>query len=95
MILLGKSVIEHDSDRLARVAPCTYVYPANDLRLLAVAFRSKHRHRPQAERASVTLRPLGEAWLVPSPSSFSERAPLSPNRLCAVGLPDRAGYTRR
>jgi hypothetical protein len=60
-ILFGKYVIEHDNNRMARGAPCTYIYPADDLRLPAVAFRCKHLHRPQADRASVTLRPLGEA----------------------------------
>ena len=60
-ILLGKYVIEHDNVRMARGRPCTYIYAADDLQLPAVAFRCKHLHRPPAERASVTLRPLGEA----------------------------------
>jgi hypothetical protein len=60
-ILLGKYVIEHDNNRMARGAPCTYIYAADDLRLPVVAFRCEHLHRSRGERASVTLPPLGEA----------------------------------
>jgi hypothetical protein len=46
---------------MARGAPCTYIYAADDRRLPVVAFHCKHVDRPRGERASVTVRPLGEA----------------------------------
>ena len=59
-ILLGKYIIEHDNDRMASGKPCTHVYAASDRRLPVVAFHCTHLKGSGAERASVTLRPLGE-----------------------------------
>src|SRR5262245_5758841 len=54
-VLLGKYVIEHDNDRMARGEPCTSIYDAGDLRHAVVAFRCEHLHRPRGEEASVTV----------------------------------------
>lgn len=60
-ILLGQYVIEHDTVRMARNQPCTYIYAASDQRLPVVAFHCTHLKRARAERSTVVLRPLGEA----------------------------------
>jgi len=60
-VLIGKYVIEHDDARMARGEPCTYIYAAADRRLPVVAFHCKHLDRARGERASVTVRPMGEA----------------------------------
>jgi hypothetical protein len=60
-VLMGKYIIEHDNARMARGEPCTYIYAADDRRLPVVAFHCKHVDRPRGERASVTVRPFGEA----------------------------------
>ena len=60
-VLFGKYVIEHDNARMARGEPCTYIYAADDRRLPVVTFHCEHLDRPRGERASVTVRPLGEA----------------------------------
>ena len=59
-ILLGKYVIEHDNNRMARGRPCTYIYAASDLRLPVVAFHCTHLNRAPGARPSVTLVSLGE-----------------------------------
>ena len=60
-ILLGQYVIEHDTVRMARNQPCTYIYEASDQRLPVVAFHCTHLKRPPGERSQVVLRTLGEA----------------------------------
>jgi hypothetical protein len=59
-LLYGQYVIEHDNDRMARGEPCTHIYAAADRRLPVVAFHCEHLDRPRSERASVTVRRLGE-----------------------------------
>jgi hypothetical protein len=54
-VLMGKYIIEHDNNRMARGWPCTYVYAYDDPRLPVVAFRCTHLKRPASERGSVTL----------------------------------------
>ena len=60
-ILLGPYVIEHDTVRMARNQPCTYIYAASDQRLPVVAFRCTHLKRPRGEQPTVVVRPLSEA----------------------------------
>ena len=59
-ILLGKYLVEHDNDRMARGEPCTHIYAENDRQLPAVAFHCTHLKRAASKQPSVTLRPLGE-----------------------------------
>lgn len=58
-ILLGRYVIEHDNDRMARGEPCTHIYEASDPRLPVVAFHCTHLTRPAAPTAMVFLRRTG------------------------------------
>jgi hypothetical protein len=58
-ILLGRYVIEHDNDRMARGEPCTHIYAASDTRLPVVAFHCTHLTRPAATTATVFLRRTG------------------------------------
>ena len=60
-ILMGQYVIEHDTVRMARNQPCTYIYAASDQRLPVVAFHCTHLKRPRGEQSVVVLRTLGEA----------------------------------
>jgi hypothetical protein len=55
-ILMGKYIIEHDTDRMAQGGPCTYIYEFGKA-LPVVAFHCVHLDRPFSERATVTLRP--------------------------------------
>ena len=59
-ILMGKYVIEHDTDRMAAGGPCTYIYDVKDQRLPVVAFHCTHLDRPHRDRPTVTLVPTGE-----------------------------------
>ena len=59
-ILLGKYVIEHDNDRMARGRPCTHIYAASDPRLPVAAFHCTHLTRVARAAPSVTLVSLGE-----------------------------------
>lgn len=60
-ILLGKYIIEHDNNLMARGEPCTHIYEASGPRLPVVRFHCTHLNRPLGERTTVTLRPLGGA----------------------------------
>lgn len=59
-ILLGKYLIEHDNNRMARGRPCTYIYAASDPRLPVVSFHCTHLERPLTPTPTVVMRPLGE-----------------------------------
>jgi hypothetical protein len=59
-ILLGRYVIEHDNDRMARGRPCTHIYAASDPRFPVVAFHCTHLTRAAGAKPSVTLVSLGE-----------------------------------
>lgn len=59
-ILMGRYIIEHDNDRMARGLPCTHIYEASDPRLPVVAFHCTHLERAPNPRASVTVVSLGE-----------------------------------
>ena len=56
-VLLGKYVIEHNTDRMARGEPCTHIYAAGDRnRLPVVAFHCTHLEGERADRATVVVR---------------------------------------
>ena len=59
-ILLGRYIIEHDNDRMARGEPCTHIYNAADARLPVVAFHCTHLTRPRTDKNVVELRSLGD-----------------------------------
>jgi hypothetical protein len=54
-ILMGKYVIEHDTNRMARGRPCTYIYNYDDRRLPVVAFHCTHLTRVRRAQPTVTL----------------------------------------
>jgi hypothetical protein len=54
-ILMGTHVIEHDTNRMARGQPCTFIYAYNDRRLPVVAFHCTHLKRAARAQPSVTL----------------------------------------
>lgn len=56
-VLMGRYVIEHDDDRMARGEPCTYIYDANDRRMPVVTFHCEHLERPVAPNGTVVLAP--------------------------------------
>jgi hypothetical protein len=58
-ILLGRYVIEHDTNRMARGEPCTHIYEASDTRLPVVAFRCTHLTRRAPSANTVFLRRSG------------------------------------
>ena len=60
-ILLGKYLIEHDNDRMARGRPCTYIYAASDPRLPVVAFHCRHVKKPLSTQPTLVMRSLGDA----------------------------------
>lgn len=57
-ILMGKYIVEHDTDRMARGEPCTHVYDFYSKKLVA-AFHCTHLTRPRnaAATVSITSRP--------------------------------------
>jgi hypothetical protein len=59
-ILLGKYIIEHDNDRMARGQPCTHIYAASDPRLPVVRFHCTHLDRPRVDRDTVSLVSLAD-----------------------------------
>jgi hypothetical protein len=58
-VLMGRYVIEHDNDRMARGEPCTYIYEAGDRRLPVVMFHCTHLTRPVSSTDTVVLRRTG------------------------------------
>ena len=59
-VLMGKYVIEHDTDRMARGGPCTYIYELKDQRMPVVAFHCTHLERARTQRPTVTLVSTGD-----------------------------------
>jgi hypothetical protein len=55
-VLMGRHIIEHDTDRMARGEPCTHVYAANDRKYPVVTFHCTHLIRPTGTQNTVTLR---------------------------------------
>jgi hypothetical protein len=58
-ILMGKYVIEHDAERMARGLPCTHIYEFGKS-VPVVGFHCVHLDRPYSDRATVTLRRTGD-----------------------------------
>ena len=54
-ILMGKYVIEHDAERMARGLPCTHIYELGKSQPV-VGFHCIHLDRPYSDHASVTVR---------------------------------------
>jgi hypothetical protein len=53
--LMGKYVIEHDTDRQARGEPCTHIYALNDQRTPVVMFHCTHLDAQKGDRNLVKL----------------------------------------
>jgi hypothetical protein len=56
-VLMGRYVIEHDDERMARGEPCTHIYDAEDLRAPVVTFHCAHLERPASDVATLVLVP--------------------------------------
>ncbi len=61
-ILHGQYVIEHDNDRMAQGAPCTYIYAMKDQKNPVVAFHCVHLERAIAKQGTVVLVPGGDGF---------------------------------
>ena len=55
-VLMGEYLIEHDTDRMARGGPCTYIYKFSDRTKPVVTFHCRHLNRAKSSRATVTVR---------------------------------------
>jgi hypothetical protein len=55
-VLMGRYIIEHDNERMAKGGPCTHLYAASDRETPAVTFHCTHLIRPEVTRNTVTLR---------------------------------------
>jgi hypothetical protein len=60
-VLMGKYIIEHDTDRQARGEPCTYLYAADKLETPVVTFHCEHLHAAKSDRAVVGLQSTGDS----------------------------------
>lgn len=67
-ILLGKYIIEHDDDRMAKGLPCTHIYAAAKPQVPVVKFHCVHLESTASDRDLVTLNPTGDASI---PSRFA------------------------
>jgi hypothetical protein len=65
-VLMGKYVIEHDTDRQARGEPCTHIYAFDDQKTPVAAFHCTHLEGKAADTAVVTVysTPDGQRKLV-------------------------------
>lgn len=59
-VLMGKYVIEHDTDRQARGEPCTHIYAAGDLTVPLATFHCTHLDRHVVEKDTVVLQSLAD-----------------------------------
>jgi hypothetical protein len=57
-VLMGKHVIEHDTDRQARGEPCTHIYLAENMTVPVATFHCTHLDRQTVEKTTVVLRSL-------------------------------------
>jgi hypothetical protein len=62
-VLLGKYIIEHDNNRMARGLPCTHIYAANRPQVPVVRFHCTHLERDRVERDTVVLKSTGDAMI--------------------------------
>jgi hypothetical protein len=58
IVLMGKYVIEHDTDRQARGEPCTHIYAAGKMTVPVAAFHCTHLDRDTVEKNTVVLQSL-------------------------------------
>lgn len=58
-ILMGKYIIEHDTDRMARGEPCTHLYDFYTRKLVA-SFHCTHLTRPRTTEGTVSVKPRQE-----------------------------------
>jgi hypothetical protein len=61
--LMGRYVIEHDTERQARGEPCTHLYPLNDQRTPILAFHCTHLDAKKSDRDLVKLQRRGDGVL--------------------------------
>jgi hypothetical protein len=54
-VLMGKYVIEHDTDRMARGEPCTHIYAADAMTTPVVAFHCTHIDSDRPDKDTVVL----------------------------------------
>ena len=54
-LLLGRYVIEHDNDRMARGEPCTHIYAYDDRSKPVAAFHCTHLERDRADQNTVVV----------------------------------------
>jgi hypothetical protein len=57
-VLMGKYVIEHDTDRQARGEPCTHIYAADKPTVPVVTFHCTHLEDTASEHDTVVLQAL-------------------------------------
>lgn len=69
-ILLGKYIIEHDNDRMAKGLPCTHIYAASKPQVPVVKFHCVHLDRDASDRDRVTLYPTGDPSIPGKFTSF-------------------------
>jgi hypothetical protein len=69
-ILMGKYIIEHDTDRMARGEPCTHIYDFYSKKLVA-SFHCTHLTRPRASGATVSIKPSAEVPAVMTEFQFT------------------------
>jgi hypothetical protein len=60
-ILLGRYVIEHDNERMARGEPCTHIYAYSDRRTPVASFHCAHLERARAATNIVVLQGTADA----------------------------------
>ena len=70
-VLMGKYIIEHDTERMARGEPCTHVYDFYS-RKLVTAFHCTHLTRPRAgDTATVSVKPAQDLPAVMTEFQFA------------------------
>lgn len=57
-VLMGKYVIEHDTERQARGEPCTHIYAVTDQKTPVAVFHCTHLEGERAETALVVVRSI-------------------------------------
>jgi hypothetical protein len=79
-VLMGKYIIEHDTDRMAKGLPCTHIYDFYT-RKLVMAFHCTHLTGPETNKATVTI--VRQADYIPTLTAFQFA-----NEKDAHGVPD-------
>jgi hypothetical protein len=59
-VLMGKYIIEHDTDRQARGEPCTFIYAANEPDEPVVSFHCTHLEGVDIDHSTVAVQPTGD-----------------------------------